>query len=29
MSPLLKETSQGGLAKTKTAMKLEKVLGIN
>lgn len=29
MSPLLKETSQGGLAKTKTAMELEKVLGIN
>ena len=26
MSPLLKETSQGGLAKTKTAMELEKVL---
>ncbi len=29
MSPLLKETSQGGLAKTKTALELEKVLGIN
>lgn len=29
MSPLLKETSQGGLAKTKTAMELEKVLGIS
>ena len=29
MSPLLKETSQGGLAKTKTAIELEKVLGIN
>ena len=29
MSPLLKETSQGGLAKTKTAVELEKVLGIN
>ncbi len=29
MSPLLKETSQGGLAKTKTAMELEKALGIN
>ena len=28
MSPLLKETSQGGLAKTKTAVELEKVLGI-
>ena len=26
MSPLLKETSQGGLAKTKTALKLEKKL---
>lgn len=26
MSPLLKETSQGGLAKTKTALELEKVL---
>lgn len=26
MSPLLKETSQGGLAKTKTAIELEKVL---
>ena len=26
MSPLLKETSQGGLAKTKTAMELEKKL---
>ena len=26
MSPLLKETSQGGLAKTKTAQELEKVL---
>lgn len=26
MSPLLKETSQGGLAKTKTAVELEKVL---
>lgn len=29
MSPLLKETSQGGLAKTKTALELEKTLGIN
>lgn len=29
MSPLLKETSQGGLAKTKTAIKLEKELGIS
>ncbi len=28
MSPLLKETSQGGLAKTKTALELEKKLGI-
>lgn len=28
MSPLLKETSQGGLAKTKTGMELEKKLGI-
>ena len=26
MSPLLKETSQGGLAKTKTAKELEKIL---
>ena len=26
MSPLLKETSQGGLAKTKTALKLEQIL---
>ena len=26
MSPLLKETSQGGLAKTKTALELEKIL---
>ena len=26
MSPLLKETSQGGLAKTKTALKLEEKL---
>lgn len=26
MSPLLKETSQGGLAKTKTAQKLEEKL---
>jgi L-serine dehydratase len=26
MSPLLKETSQGGLAKTKTALELEKQL---
>lgn len=29
MSPLLKETSQGGLAKTKTALELEKQLGIS
>lgn len=29
MSPLLKETSQGGLAKTKTAIELEKKLGLN
>lgn len=29
MSPLLKETSQGGLAKTKTALELEKKLGIS
>lgn len=28
MSPLLKETSQGGLAKTKTAIELEKKLGL-
>lgn len=29
MSPLLKETSQGGLAKTKTAIELEKKLGLS
>ena len=29
MSPLLKETSQGGLAKTKTAIALEKKLGLS
>lgn len=29
MSPLLKETSEGGLARTKTAIKLEKKLGIS
>ena len=28
MSPLLKETSKGGLAKTKTAIELEKTLGL-